>query len=337
MISRVAEGAFWMARYLERADTLARLLYVNNNFVLDVDLENTPRWQPLVVVAGEEERFSKVIPKGSEDDGEAVQAFLTWNQDNPSAILSSIESARENARGIREIISLEMWETINSLWLWMRSETARKLYQKERYEFYLHVRNSCSLFNGFALDTMLQSEAYHFMRLGASLERAGQTVRVVDVKYHAMGPTGQSVEYPMEVAQWQAILRSCSAIEPYFKVANGEMNGVRIAQFLLFDRHFSRSVLRSLDRSWNFLQLIRSNGKSTIGKNSANLLKQLRSDLSKLHMTEVVKKGLHPTLTRIVSAVGEVCMAVQQDYFFAVPLEVRRSRATTTRKPGKRA
>jgi len=331
MISRVAENAFWLTRYLDRVESMARLLYVNTNFVLDVQLEDTPRWHPLVVVAGEEKRFMGSVPKKAKDDGETVQRFLTWEPSNPSSIAASLGAARENARTIRETISLEMWETLNGLWLWFNSKEAERRYQQERFEFYREVRNQCVLFQGFALDTMLQSEAYNFMRLGSSLERAGQTARILDVKYHAMGPTGNHIEMPSEVAQWQAILRSCAAIEPYFKVAHGELSGREVAEFLLFDRHFPRSVRRSLDRAWNFLQLIRPRGKTPIGKSSAEALRGLRAELNALTMEEIMAHGLHDKLTWFVDSVIEVCDAVQLDYFQS-PLQIKRPRSAQRTK-----
>ncbi|MGD2139450.1 MAG: alpha-E domain-containing protein [Burkholderiales bacterium] len=334
MISRVAESAFWLARYLERVEDIARMLYVNINFVLDVNLEGVPRWWPLVVAAGAEKEFRARAPEASRDDGETVQEFLCWDRDHPSSIASSLDRARENARTIRETISLEMWETLNGLSLWFNSADGRRRYQRERFEFYQYLRDQCVLFQGFALDTMLQSEAYHFMRLGTSLERAGQTARILDVKYHALGPTGRSIEWPREIAQWQAILRSCSAIEPYFKVAQGELSGQQVAEFLLFDEDFPHSVLRSLDQAQKFMQLVRPRGKAAHSMKALNLL---RNQLDAMSMDEVVMQvGLHKTLMWIVNSVADVCAAVENEYFLA-PTQVRRHRTLPRRRLAKSA
>ena len=315
MISRVAESAFWLARYLERIESLVRLQYVNTHFVLDVNLEGVPRWMPLVVVVGEEERYLAGVKKGQEDSEDSVLQFLTWDRTNPSSVASSLNWARENARTIREVISLEMWETLNGLWLWFSSREAERLYRTDPYKFFHHLRDQCVLFNGFALDSMLQAEPFNFMRLGASLERAEQTARILDVKYHALGPTKVDRELPSETAQWQAILRSCSAIEPYFKVAKSDLNGVSVAQFLLFDKHFPRSVQRSLDRAWNFFQLIRPGSKSTMGSNANQSLKALKKELETMDMNTVMDEGLHNTLTRIVDSVATVCDDIVSDFF----------------------
>jgi len=326
MISRVAEDAFWLARYMERVDTLARLLRVNNSFVLDVDILPGKRWYPLVVVVGEEKNFRKFAKKVEYDDGEIVQRYLSWEITNPSSIFSSLNTARENARTVREIISLEMWEVINSLWLWLHDKKTHKLYQHERYNFYHHLNHQFAQFQGFALDTMLQSEAYNFMRLGASLERVSQTARVLDVKYHALGPSDAEHEKPAEIAQWQAILRSCSAIEPYFKESQVEPSATGVAGFLIFNPDFSRSIIRSLNRALNFHQLIRSAGRKVAGKKTDELLKRLRTDINSKSMDEVMEQGLHNTLTWIVDSVAVICSSVREDYFQGKSVSIARSR-----------
>lgn len=329
MISRVAENAFWLARYLERVESMSRMLYVNTNFVLDVDLEGVPRWYPLVLAVGAEKEFRAGTSEEMRDDAETVQQFLCWEHECPTSIASALGHARGNARTIRETISLEMWETLNGLSLWFNSPEGRKRYQQERFEFYQHLRDQCVLFQGFALDTMLQSEAYHFMRLGTALERAGQTARILDVKHHALGPTGRSIEWPREIAQWQAILRTCSAIEPYFKVAQGDLSGSRVVEFLLFEKEFPHSVTRSLDQAAKFLKLVRPRGSSS--DRSVKALSELRAVLNAMSMEQVMQRGLHKTLLWIVRSVSDICVAVQEEFFLAPP-QVRRHRKASRRK-----
>lgn len=330
MISRVAESAFWLARYLERVEDMARLLYVNVNFVLDVNLEGVPRWWPLVVSVGAEKEFLARASEAQKDDAEAVQQFLCWDSDQPNSIASSLEQARANARSIRETISLEMWETLNGLSLWFNGPNGRRMYQRERYEFYQYLRDQCVMVQGFAVDTMLRSEGFHFMRLGSALERAGLTARILDVKYHALGPTGRT-EWPVEIAQWQAILRSCSAIEPYFKVAQGELSGPRVAEFLLFEKEFPYSIACSLDQAKHHLKMIKPRGSGGIGDRSIEALDNLRTQLSALSMDEVNKRGLHKILVWIYFTVAQICSAVHTDYFEA-PNRIRRDTATPRRK-----
>ena len=239
VISRVAESCFWMNRYVERVEVLSRMLGVNLAFQLDVAMPDAERWRPLVVVAGEEEDFLKRTAASDVDDAEVVQEYLTWSDDNASSLRSSLRFARENARTIRETISLEMWETLNDLWVWFGEPAARRLYRSDRYAFYLKLRNQCLLFHGTAQATMLHEDPFEFMRLGTALERAGQTARILDIKHHGVGPTTAGIETPEEAAQWLATLRYCSGAEPFLKRGEQAVSGAEVAAFLLFEPHFS--------------------------------------------------------------------------------------------------
>ena len=316
MISRVASSCFWLNRHAERTEALARFLAVNRAFVLDVDLPAADRWRPLVVVAGEEPNFLAEHGRDAFEDGEAVEAFLTWSEVNPTSLRNSVYWMRENARTIRETISLEMWTTVNALWLWINSATARKLYQRERDEFYLHVRDQCVLYQGHTLSTMLHEEPFDFMRLGTAVERVGQTARMLDVKYHSLGPTqGGVTEGPDEAAQWLAILRSCSAVEPFFKRRANEFSGPAVAGFLLLDGRFPRSVAHNLDRAYNFLERVRGPSRSGLGTQSTAELQALLLFVRELTIDRVLEQGIHNVLTRIVDDSATVCVKIHGDFF----------------------
>ena len=325
MIARVAESCFWLHRYIERVDNMARLMAVNFNFMLDVPPGVIERWRPLLVVAGEEERYLSLHGPESIDDGERVQQYLIWEQENPVSALNSLKWARENGRTIRETLSLEAWTVLNRFWLWMGSNEARELYVYERATFYERVREHCQLFHGVCHDTLLHEEPFEFMRLGMFLERAAQTARILDTKFHAVGPTREEGETSIEAAEWIAILRSCSAYEPFFKRAGGSLSGPAVAGFLLFDPAFPRSVMHCLMRGWNFLTLI--GGETTRLKRceSARLLDQLMSRLRTRTIHQVIEHGLHEELTCIVEGLAAVCHAVESDYFAGLPPEVSSS------------
>ena len=314
MISRVAESCFWLNRYLERVETLARLLSVNLAFQLDVDLPEAERWKPIVIVTGEQARFEAKVGARHPGDAETVQEFLVWDRDNPSSLVSSLFWARENARTIRETVSLEMWETLNGLWLWLAEREARRLYERERHGFYLQVRDRCLLFHAHCQATMLHEEPFDFMHLGTALERASQTARVLDVKYHTLGPTDPTFEAPEEAAEWLAVLRSCSAIEPFFKRSGTALSGANVAAFLLFDPSFPRSVRQNLDRAWNFLCRVNA-AAPEVGERSARRLEGLRGELRALDIDRVLERGLHDVLTWVVDATADVGAAVHADFF----------------------
>jgi len=315
VISRVAESCFWLNRYVERVEVMSRMLSVNLGFQLDVDLPDAERWRPLVVVIGEEPEFLKRTPEERVDDPETVQTWLTWSDESPGSLHASLRAARENARTIRETISLEMWETLNDLWVWMNDRAARRMWAKERPAFYLKIRDQCLLFHGVAQATMLHEDPFEFMRLGTALERASLTARILDVKHHSVGPTEETEELPAETAQWIATLRFCSGVEPFFKREEAPLSGRAVADFLLFDRAFPRSVLHNLRRTRNFLNLVRPPAPSDIGARSDALVCAALERLEALDVDAVLAEGLHDVLTWIVGTTAEIGSAIHADFF----------------------
>lgn len=319
MISRVAASCFWLNRYVERVEVLSRMLGVNVAFQLDVDLAEAECWHPLVVVTGQEQDFLERTPKDRTDDPEHVQEYLTWSEDNPSSLYSSLRAARDNARTIRETISLEMWETLNDLWVWLAEREARRLYDRDRTAFYARLRNQCLLFHGVAQATMLHEDPFEFMRLGTAIERVGQTARILDVKHHSIGPTHRGEESPAEIAQWLAILRFCSGVEPFLKRRTESPSGPAVAEFLLFERAFARSILHNLDRAGNFLRLVVPRGETRIGARSRALLAETREQLSAMSLETVTAEGLHETMTWIVDVTAELSNMIHDEFFDPVP------------------
>lgn len=317
MISRVAESCFWLNRYIERVEVLARMLDVNLSFQLDVSLPDAERWHPLVVVTGEEKGFLERHDERSADDAEAVQEYLTWEKENPSSLFSSLQLARENARTIRETISLEMWETLNDLWVFLNDREAMQLYRKHRDVFYRRFRDQCLLFHGVAQATMLHEDPFRFMRLGTALERVGQTARVIDVKYHSVGPTpeDQSEENPGDAAQWLATLRFCSGVEPFLKRPDNFLSGRQVAAFLLFDPAFPRSVRHNLDRTRNFLDLLGGSEPGGVGSRTRALVIESIEQLDSSDIDRVLATGLHKVATWVVANSAEIASGVIEEFF----------------------
>jgi uncharacterized alpha-E superfamily protein len=314
VISRVADRCFWLTRYLERVDTLARLLEENHAFQLDVSLPRAERWRPVVVVVGVEEAFLEHVGPRSVDDGETVQEYLTWNREQPGSLWSSLAFARENARTIRETISEEVWEAVNDLYLWMGGRSARRLYQRDRAAFYDHLCKQCMLIHGICYSTMLHDDPFVFMKLGRALERANQTARILDVKHHGLGDSPGPGETPAEAAQWLSILRSCAAVETFFKRSANVLSGPAVARYLIFDRTFPRSVLHNLDRTRGLLARLRAEEPPGLRRRSWELLERLRGELVQMDIDDVRHVGIHEVLTWIVDSTAELCDAVHDDY-----------------------
>jgi uncharacterized alpha-E superfamily protein len=315
MISRVAESCFWLHRYIERAESAARLLRVSRSFILDMNLPALDRWRPTIVVSGEAERFAELFPPAAVKDGEAVQQYLAWDERNPVSIVQSVERARENARVTRDVLSHDVWEALNGLHHWLTGGPGRASYDDDRDAFYQEVRRSVDLIYGLSESTMLHEEPYDFMRLGRLLERAGQTARILDVKHFTFGPRDAKTETPAETAQWIALLHSCSAAEPFFKHTSGAPTGANVAGFLLKTETFPRSIVFCLDQALHVLRRLRSNRPTTAGDRTGARLTELLEALRDQSVDAMFAEGVHQVTSRTIAAVAGVCDAVHAEFF----------------------
>ena len=259
MISRVAGHCFWFGRYLERAESTARILQITSTLSLDSDLTQLECWQPVIITAGEEEEYLK--SGGAPGDAEAVQEYLTFKGDVAVSLCRSVAAARENARSVREVISLEAWESINELHLWLRGPAARALYDEHRYGFYRHVRRETQLCMGLLRGAMLHDAPLDFIWLGLLLERTGQTARILDVHHHAFTAARAETHPVVEVAVWLSLLRACYGFEPFMKTHRGAVTGEAVASFLIFEDRFPRAVRHCVRRAREGLQQLQPQGR----------------------------------------------------------------------------
>ncbi|HWU90451.1 MAG TPA: alpha-E domain-containing protein, partial [Kofleriaceae bacterium] len=246
MISRVADHCFWFGRYVERAESTARTLAASMSLALDAELPPAQVWRPVVVVSGEEAGFAGRIAGGDDEspawgDAEAVQRFMVWDEDNGVSMARSIIGARWNASSIREVLSLEAWEAVNELHLWMRDAQAQAQYANHRDAFYRHVRRTSQLTLGLLRSTMLHDEPLDFVWLGVLLERVSQTARMLDVHHHAFTSLSGRHEL-VETALWLSLLRALSGSEAYLKRAAGRISSEGVARFLISEDAFPRSI-----------------------------------------------------------------------------------------------
>jgi uncharacterized alpha-E superfamily protein len=312
MISRVAEHCFWMARYLERAENTARVLEVNHTLLLDFHVPLERQWRPVLIISG-------IHDYPHEPTAANVQDYMTWDRDNPFSIASSLAWARENARIIREVISAEMWERMNFYHLWVRGDAGRDLYAADRHEFYAQVRRINQLVHGIADTTMSHGEAWEFFKLGTYLERASQVARIMDVKYHTLLPAGEAAGTPVDNAHWVAILMSCSGYEPFHKKPRPVPSdpGTAVADFLIFDELFPRSVRRCL---WKCEEAATAAAGNPVGRETTDAERQIAELvgwLDRRTIQDVVREGLHESLTHIVDRTHEIGDAVHRTFFAA--------------------
>ena len=291
MLSRVADSIYWMARYVERAENMARLLLSTGDLLLDAGAEGADEaafWGPILAAAGEEEAYAAHHRKIK---GRDVAAFLTVSRDNPNSIVSNIAAARENARTVRDQISDELWECVNGLKLWLDSAEGRAAGKRQTALFHERILRGSYRFQGIAAATTPRGEGWHFLRLGTCLERADQTSRLLDTC------SGLSLEAPphpdARPLRWAALLRSCSAWHG-FQARSNRLEPEKIAAYLLLDTTFPRSVACCLDEVHSALQSLC--GPDARPESMADPVRQagrLRADLAYAEMGSILSAGLH--------------------------------------------
>jgi uncharacterized alpha-E superfamily protein len=319
VISRLAEACFGLGLALERAAILAQALEVQLASAPDLPGPEAERWRPLLLATGESARFDPAAGTAAAADEEAVQEFLVWREDGSSSLAGSLRSAHAHARACAETLGPETRETLAGLELWLASADARRVYERERAAFYRRVRDGCWLFQGMSLATLPEGEAFDFLRLGTALERTGWTARLLELERHALGPWRDDTERAGEVAWWLAVLRMCAASEPFFHGADLVLSGPAVAEYLLLERSFPRSVRHGLETVEGLLARIRRPAAPEVGARSQRCLADLRTRLEELPRGERLVRELSAELAAVVAATGAACRAVREDFFAPPP------------------
>ena len=305
MISRVADHCFWLGRYVERAESTARVLAVTRALALDGELSPRQAWAPVVIVSGQDADFQAEHGEQGLEDGELVQRYLAWDHDNPVSIVCSVAGARENARSIREVVAQEVWEVINELHLWLRSSAADADWAAHRHGFYRRVRNSSQLLLGLLRSTMLHEPPLDFIWLGMLLERTGQTARLLDVHHHALTQLG--THRVVETALWLSLLRACSGFEPFMKRYQGRVGNGAVASFLILEHRFPRSIRYCVGSAYDRLCAIRPPEDHHLpGGRSLEALHALDAWVDALAPLDLTGT-IHDVLTHVVDEVSSVC------------------------------
>jgi uncharacterized alpha-E superfamily protein len=319
MIARVADHCFWFGRYLERTESTARVLAVTGTLALDAELSPLQCWWPVIIVSGEERRFTALYGMEAAADGEQVQRYLVWDPENPVSVHRSVMAARENARSIREVVSLEAWETVNGLYVWLSQPATRALYESTRYSFYRHVRDATQLNLGVLRSTMLHDTPLDFIWLGVLLERVGQTARMLDVHHHAVleDDSGQAgaLDHPVrETALWLSLLRACSGFEPFMKRSRGSVTGRAVAAFLILEPRFPRSVRYCVRSAYERLCAIRPPEEHALpGGRSVERLGALDAYLARHSTAGLDPHEIHELLTHVVDEVHAICAEIGRE------------------------
>ena len=317
MLSRTADHLFWMSRYTERAENTARMLNVHYETSLLPQSAAVSQLGWVGVLS-----LSELLPAYSARHGEVtprgVMQFMVLDEDNPASIMACLSAARENARAVRGTLTTEVWETLNQTWLEVSRMRRQGAFERDPGQFFEWVKYRSHLSRGVTLGTMLQDEAFHFLRLGTFLERADNTARLLDVKFHAVESEFHGLaparEHEADFYHWSAVLRSVSAFEVYRKVYRDAISPDRVAELLILRRDMPRSLHASLREVVDNLAQVSNDHSAETQRRAGRLL----ADLQYGRIDEILATGLHAFLTQFLDRVNDLGAGVSRDFLVPV-------------------
>jgi uncharacterized alpha-E superfamily protein len=318
MLSRVANSLYWMARFIERAENIARILDVNLQLLLDFrSLDETSlreHWLPIIQSTGDEELFFKLHERAA---AVTVAEFLVFDQANPNSIVSSICQARENARMVRDQITVEIWEELNRLYLFLISPQARVVWNESPSDFFAQVKASSLHLIGLRQATLIRNEGWWFTQCGKFIERADKTSRILDLRYQTLPKRGLPATVThAEVLGWSAILRSCSAWDAYKSIHGAEVHPRLVAEFLLLNEDFPRSVRFCVTELNHGLRRISGVPDGRFSNDAEKLAGRLVAELQFSSIDEVFEHGLHIYLDTLQTKLNAIGQALFHTYIF---------------------
>lgn len=342
MLSRDADSCYWIGRYVERAEATARMVDVHYHAALEAPLQpraeggdgalQPMQWHTLLEISGTIKEFNSRYE--SENDRDVID-FFVFDLENPDSVLSTWRKARENARSIREQLASEMWESVNITYLQLFEWNVDRVLAASPHEFFQMVKNGSHLFQGILNRTMLMGETRDWLDIGRFLERAGQTARLLDVKYHDLlpihapdsaapafvqdeprhaPPHPYGVGGPLDMHGWIAVLKSVSAFEMYRKVHHSGISPARVVAFLLLNTQFPASVRHGVGRVEGCLKRISGNGRDEPSTEPERLAGRLRADLTYTRPEEIIKGGLHEFLESVQDRCTELGNSITRTY-----------------------
>ena len=329
MLARTADHLYWMARYMERAENTARMLDVNYQTALLPQSADAAEqgWKGLLSIS---ELTGDYAKRHGEVTAQNVMAFMISDATNPSSIRSCLMAARENARAVRGTLTTEVWETQNQTWLEFQRMVTDGAFLKDPGNAFEWVKFRSHLSRGVTVGTMLQDEAFHFLRIGSFLERADNTARLLDVKFHAVeseyhgmsqsqtqngqsqAQGGKDIEF--DFYHWSAILRSVSGFEVYRKVYRNVIRPEKVAELLILRPDMPRSLAACIQEVlWNLRSVANEQSDETLRKAG-----RLRADLQYGRIDEILATGLHAYLTQFLERVGTLGVGISRDFLVPV-------------------
>lgn len=312
LLSRVADSIYWMARYVERVENTVRLMNVNWHLMLDLPQIQTNEWESLLHVSGDYDEFRETYDEATADN---VMRFMTFDQNNPNSMYSCLLAARENARSVRDVVTAELWEILNSLYLSVKAyDSGASGFYANPHDFYQEIQNGILNFYGVAGANMYRGQSWNFFTIGMMLERADKTTRILDVRYFLLLPSLREVGTALEDLQWAALLRSVSSIEPFAK-KYGPVQSRAIIEYLLLDVQNPRSLLHCIEVADREIRGLNGTPVGMYTNDAERRSGQLLNELRYLHVNEIIRKGLHETLDDLQISMNQMHVAISERYF----------------------
>jgi uncharacterized alpha-E superfamily protein len=322
MLSRDADSCFWIGRYIERAEATARMIDVHYHFRLESAWLNEPTpWSSILSISGDLQEYQS---RYADEDERSIIQFFVFDTTNYNSIFSCIRAARENARAIREQISSEMWQCINTIYLDLREWSVERVYERSPHAFFQWVKDASHLFQGITNRTLMMGESRDFLDAGRFLERASQTARILDVRYHDLmrraeethfhGQTPADAEEVINVHGWIALLKSVGAYEAFRKTFHEGVTPARVAAFLILNPSFPASVRHSIGRVEDCLRRISGNREPAPSNAAERAVGKLYSQLTYLTPEEILARDLHLFLGHLQAQCNEIGSAIAAAY-----------------------
>lgn len=311
MLSRTASNLYWLSRYVERAECLARIL--DATYRLSALPQgygsDTNEWESAIATAGCSISFAEHYDEANE---RTVTEFIAFSPANPASIRNCLEIARQNARSVRTALTMEMWDAINSAWHEMHRYDPKQATREEFSRFLNFVMETSVRFDGTSFRTMLRNDAYWFSRLGFLVERADATARILDVKYHVLLPREAQVGGPLDYFQWASILRSVSARTSYHWVYRDSVKPWLVADLLILNRQMPRSLASCYENINRYLDdLAQFYGRQG---QAQRLARGMTSKLENGRMEDIFQSGLHEFITQFLADNNRVGNAIGEQY-----------------------
>ena len=304
MLRRAADSAFWLGRYVERAEATARIVDVH--FHSRLETANDESWESILAIAGLDDDFHARYDVADES---SVLHFLAFDPDNPSSVLSCLKSARENARAIRGLISGEMWEAVNGWYLDLREWDVAQVERKSAFDFFRRVKRGSHLFHGAALRTQAKGDAREFLKAGGFVERADGTARILDVKASTLGADEEA-----DLHGWTVVLQSVGAMEAYVRANRQGVSPEGVTRYLVLSPAFPASVLFSISNLEASLRSISGNRAPLPANEAERCAGRLYRDLLYLTVEEITERGMHEFVEDLQGRFAEIGDAVWETY-----------------------